>query len=117
MLNLAEVFDAINRMLVNRFPDRTVYVNEEPQDFRRESFALFEDYTNMDDGGVDCVEFTLSYTIIGYLPKDRRGNVDRLGLIRLKNEVLNLFRSGRVETSDRSLLITEIKGEKTCYIH
>ena len=110
MIEVNEILDAINLLLVKKWPDRTVYCDEVPQEFTRQSFAILEDSVNVEDGGPDCVEITASYTILGYLPKDRRGHVDRLGLNRLLREMQDLFRSGRLLVSDRALLITECSG-------
>ena len=110
MLEANEILDAINGLLVDEWPDRIVYCDDVPQDFTRKSFAILEDSVNVEDGGPDCVEITASYTILGYLPKDRRGHVDRLGLNRLLREIQDLFRGGRLFISDRALPITGCTG-------
>ena len=110
MLEANEILDAINRLLVDKWPDRIVYCDDVPQDFTRKSFAILEDSVKVQDGGPDCVEITASYTILGYLPQDRRGHVDRLGLNRLLREMQDLFRGGRLTVSDRALPITECSG-------
>lgn len=110
MLEANEILDAINCLLVKKWPDRIVYCDEVPQEFTRKSFAIWEDSVNVEDGGPDRVEITASYTILGYLPKDRRGHVDRLGLNRLLRQIQDLFRGGRLFVSDRALPITECSG-------
>ena len=110
MLEANEILDAINGLLVDEWPDRIVYCDEVPQEFTRKSFAILEDSVKVQDGGPDCVEITASYTILGYLPQDRRGHVDRLGLNRLLREMQDLFRGGRLLVSDRALPITECSG-------
>ena len=110
MIEANEILDTINRLLVDKWPDRVVYCDEVPQEFTRKSFAILEDCVKVKDGGPDCVEITASYMILGYLPKDRRGHVDRLGLNRLLRQMQDLFRSGRLFVSDRALPITECSG-------
>lgn len=110
MIEANEILDAINRLLVDKWPDRAVYCDEVPQEFTRKSFAILEDSVKVEDGGPDCVEITARYTILGYLPKDRRGHVDRLGLNRLLRQIQDLFRGGRLFVSDRALPITECSG-------
>lgn len=110
MLEANEILDAINGLLVDRWPDRIVYCDDVPQEFTRKSFAILEDSVKVEDGGPDCVEITASYMILGYLPKDRRGHVDRLGLNRLLRQIQDLFRGGRLFVSDRALPITECSG-------
>lgn len=110
MLEANEILDAINGLLVDEWPDRIVYCDEVPQEFTRKSFAILEDSVKVQDGGPDCVEITASYTILGYLPQDQRGHVDRLGLNRLLREMQDLFRAGRLLVSDRALPITECSG-------
>lgn len=110
MIEANEILDAINRLLVDKWPDRVVYCDEVPQEFTRKSFAILEDSVKAEDGGPDCVEIIASYTILGYLPKDRRGHVDRLGLNRLLRQMQDLFRGGRLFVSDRALPITECSG-------
>jgi len=110
VLEANEILDAINELLVDKWPDRTVYCDDVPQDFTRKSFAILEDIIKVEDGGLDCVEITASYTILGYLPKDRRGHVDRLGLNRLLRQMQDLFRGGRLFVSDRALPITGCSG-------
>lgn len=105
-----EILDAVNRLLVEHWPDRTVYCNTIPQEFTRESFALLESFYKVEDGGLDCVEITAGYTILGYLPQDKRGNVDRLGLGILLREMQDLFRGGYLPVSDRALRVTECSG-------
>lgn len=103
MLGANDILDAINRLLVNRWKDRVVYCNQIPQNFDRESFAIFEEKYRMEDGGVDCVEVTATYTLIGFLPRDSHGNADRLALGELRQELLGLFRGGRLFAADRAL--------------
>lgn len=110
MIQANEILDAVNRLLVEHWPKRTVYCNTIPQEFTRESFALLESFYKVEDGGPDCVEMTAGYTILGYLPPDKRGNVDRLGLGILLRDMQDLFRSGRLLVSDRALPITECSG-------
>ena len=110
MLEANEILDAINGLLVDEWPDRIVYCDEVPQEFTRKSFAILEDSVKVQDGGPDCVEITASYTILGYLPQDRIGYVDRLGLNRLLREMQDLFRGGRLLVSDRALPVTECSG-------
>ena len=105
-----EILDAVNRLLVEHWPDRTVYCNTIPQEFTRESFALLESFYKVEDGGPDCVEITAGYTILGYLPPDKRGNVDRLGLGILLRDMQDLFRCGYLPVSDRALRVTECSG-------
>lgn len=110
MIQANEILDQINRLLVKKWPKRTVYCNTVPQEFTRESFALLETSIQVEDGGLDCVEVTAGYTVLGYLPPDKRGNVDRLGLGVLLRDMQDLFRSGRLLVSDRALPITECSG-------
>lgn len=110
MIQANEILDQINRLLVKKWPKRTVYCNTIPQEFTRESFALLESFHKVEDGGLDCVEVTAGYTVLGYLPPDKRGNVDRLGLGILLRDMQDLFRSGRLLVSDRALPITECSG-------
>lgn len=110
MIQANEILDQINRLLVKKWPKRTVYCNTIPQEFTRGSFALLESFHKVEDGGLDCVEVTAGYTVLGYLPPDKRGNVDRLGLGILLRDMQDLFRSGRLLVSDRALPITECSG-------
>ena len=56
------------------------------------------------------MEITAGYTILGYLPPDKRGNVDRLGLGILLRDMQDLFRCGYLPVSDRALPVTECSG-------
>ena len=62
---------------------------------------------------------TAGYTILGYLPPDKRGNVDRLGLGILLRDMQDLFRCGYLPVSDRALRVTECSGsiEGAAFLH
>ncbi|MEA5085100.1 MAG: hypothetical protein VB018_13280 [Lachnospiraceae bacterium] len=105
MLRTMDILNAINRELVKKFPDRTVYIDRIPKNFERPSFLLEFVTTSLNGKNKNTVEVTEYYTITCYEETDRCYNSDTVKLIETQSDVLGIFRVGKLEVLDRCINI------------
>ena len=110
MVNQKELFRSINRILVDPFPDYTVYINACPKEFDRPSFLLELVRISQRDANRKTVEKTAYFTITCFYTVDNRYQSDIENLIDLQENVLQLFAKGYVTVGDRAIKVTGSTG-------
>lgn len=105
MIKQAELLDAVNRLLTAGWPERMVYREDVPTDFKRPSFLLemisFEPLP-VTPVLLDCNAFI---TITGFETLDVYKKMDTGRLMLLQTELLTLFAGGKLTVGNRSLNI------------
>ena len=111
MIGINQIIDEINRRLVERFPDFTVYVEHVPQDFVRPSFFIrFVQIGAQERIAYDVIRQTPQFTITYYAETDAYYRTDKTGMHGVLNAILLLFRHGNIIVGDRSLNIQATAG-------
>lgn len=110
MVTAMDVLNAINLLLVKRYPDRTVYVQRCPKNFARPSFFLELIRQDAESANKGLLAETMYFLLTCFASKDEYYNSDALELIQLQNDVLNLFRSGYLGVGDREIKIEASGG-------
>ncbi len=110
MTRQTDILTAINRLLVERFPDYTVYVQDCPKDFKRPSFLLEFIRLSQVDANRITVEKTIYYTITCFVPVDKRYCSDTEELIDLQEDVLQIFSQGFIKVGDRAIKVQGSTG-------
>lgn len=104
MVPATGVLDAINMLLVGRWPDRTVYVNLSKQDFERPSFSI--DYISSEGRTANTrytKDITDYYTIRCFIETDEYHEQEALALMELQHDVVLLFDAGYIAVGDRAV--------------
>lgn len=91
MLVENQLLDAINAVLVQAFPGRTVYVNIQPQEFERPSFFISSGEKSSKPATRTTIVRTETYTVTLFEPVDERGISKLEELSRVQAQVGALF--------------------------
>ena len=111
MVTAMDVLNAINLLLVKRYPDRTVYVQQCPKNFARPSFFLELIRQDAESANKGLLAETMYFLLTCFASKDEYYNSDALELIQLQNDVLN-----QMCIRDRSTTRPDHTGmEASCY--
>ena len=107
-----EIFKALCRLLSGAYDGVEIYIGDVPQQFARPSF-LIEDAGSRYDPEHSCktAENTLYLTVtcFGRLTDGYRTE-DQLELLRRQQEVIDLFKDGRLQAGDRSIRASASSG-------
>lgn len=110
MIGTNDLLDEVNRLLVTKQPDRTVYVNRCPVKFDRPSYWLEAVKTEVTDAARDLVRVRAYFMVTCFVTMDEYGNCDDLELTRAQNEVIDLFREGYVRIGNRAVKVAASTG-------
>ncbi|WP_313342518.1 DUF6838 family protein [Sedimentibacter sp.] len=108
ILNSIKIMDAINTLLVNKYPEYTVYIDLCPDDFDRPSFLIEQIRKNVDSVNKGTVKVTEYFSVTCF---EDTGDYTTNLLIR-QQEVLDMFRSGYLNVEDRSIKAKANNGGK-----
>ena len=107
-----EIFKALCRLLCGAYEGAEVYIGDIPQQFTRPSF-LIEDAGSRYDPEHSCrtAENTLYLTVtcFGKLVDGYRTE-DQLELLSRQQDVIDLFKDGRLQAGDRSIRVSASSG-------
>ncbi|HOR12287.1 MAG TPA: hypothetical protein PKX46_00065 [Clostridia bacterium] len=98
--------DAINAVLIQKWPERYVYVGFVPKDFKRPSFLLERVMAQATQHTRHTVKKTEYFVITCFVPINVYGQQEQLALLILQDEVMALFSSGAITAGDRAFEIT-----------
>lgn len=110
MVKLSDVLNAAAALVAKAFPDRYVYIGQEPDQFERPSFFLELVTTNRirQNIGTDETEIYLTLTIHEKLDTSRNGN--QVSALEDMETVLGLFRMGILRAGGRALPVAASSG-------
>ena len=117
MVKLSDVLNAAAALVAEAFPDRYVYIGQEPDQFERPSFFLELVTTNRirQNIGTDETEIYLTLTIHEKLDTSRNGN--QVSALEDMDTVLGLFRMGILRAGGRALPVAASSGGPVSYTH
>lgn len=110
MLDLIKIRDEINKLLVKKYPNLTVYINKVPKDFERPSFLIEYVASTQDTINKDTVKEKIFYTITYFSKVDEYYNTDKLDLHQILVEILKIFRIGYIKIEGRAITINASSG-------
>lgn len=119
MITGSEILDAINGLLVKKWPDRTVYRDTLPKGFVRPSFYLTRVRETPVSGNAHLLKVTGYYTILVLSVANEYGNAASEDIVRTQDEILEFFASGKLTVGDRYVDIIASAGganEEEAYI-
>lgn len=110
MLTKGKIIEAVNTLLVQKYPDYTVYPNREPANFERPSFLIMAPRYSPKTVNFGIVEETIYLTITCFGEVDDYGNSDANRLSALQEGVLGMFRCGYIPVEDRAVKVEASDG-------
>ncbi|MEA5136471.1 MAG: hypothetical protein VB035_10095 [Candidatus Fimivivens sp.] len=110
MLTKTKVIKAVNTLLVQPYPNYTVYLNREPSNFERPSFLIMAPRYTPRTANLAVLKETVYITITCFAEVDGHGSSDSDRLSALQEGVLALFRSGYIVVEDRAVKVEASDG-------
>lgn len=110
MLTKSKIREAINALLVQKYPDYTVHINREPADFTRPAFLITVPRHTPRAANHATLQEKVYLTITCFAVVDGFGNSDTDTLDALQEGVLGLFRSGYIVVEDRAVKVEASDG-------
>lgn len=110
MITTNQIIDAINKMLIGKYPKRTVYINLCPKGFDRPNFLIEAITSKIRAANRNTVEITAYFTVTCFEKIDSYSNSAMTELLDIQNGVMDLFNQGYIKVSDRSLDIQASTG-------
>lgn len=91
MLKDTEILDGINAVLCRGFPDRTVYINVQKEDYDRPSFFILSEKKSARPATAATVERTVRYSILAREKADENGISSLEELQNTQAKIVELF--------------------------
>lgn len=113
MVRMQDIVDAINVLMVKKFPKATAYINTCPKDFRRPSYLIQNTYVYREDASRSTVFVTADFIITYFVETDSRYIMNIEKLRQAQADILDLFSCGYITVDDRRLKVTGSEGETT----
>jgi len=110
---MQDIVDAINVLMVKKFPKATAYINTCPKDFRRPSYLIQNTYVYREDASRSTVFVTADFIITYFVETDSRYIMNIEKLRQAQADILDLFSCGYITVDDRRLKVTGSEGETT----
>lgn len=110
MLTKSKIREAVNALLVQKYPVYTVHINREPADFTRPAFLITVPRHKPRTANLAVLEETVYLTITCFAAVDGHGNSDTDELDALQEGVLGLFRFGYIPVKDRAVKVEASDG-------
>ena len=110
MLTKSKIREAVNALLVQKYPNYTVHINREPAKFERPAFLIMAPRHTPRTTSHDTLQETSYFTITCFAAVDGHGNSDSGELDALQEGVLGLFRPGYIVVEDRAVKVEASDG-------
>lgn len=110
MLDSIKIMDAINGLLVEKYPNHTVYIDPCPKQFERPSFLI--EIITVDQEAVNrrTIQETVYITITCFDETDDYKHSDTTNLLTVQQGVLDIFRSGYILVDGRAVKVKASSG-------
>lgn len=105
-----DLIDAINLMLVEKFPKTKVYVTYSKKGFDRPSFFISYVSGKQDDLNRNAYTGNINIQVVYFSPLDDYMNVDLMAQNQEWDEIRSVFSSGYIKVGDRAAKIKELTG-------
>ena len=110
MIDFIKIQDEINRLLVEKYPNFTVYINKIPQDFERPSFAIEFIRNSPEEVNKGIIKEIDYFTITYFAELDDYYNTDKFNLQNVLLNIQRIFRSGYIKIEDRAIKVKTSSG-------
>ncbi|MDD3173583.1 MAG: hypothetical protein PHF63_07985 [Herbinix sp.] len=110
MIKQNDILTAINRILVELYPDYMVYINNCPKDFTRPSFEIGLIRVSQTDACRTTVEKTAYYTLTCFTTVDEYHMSEPEDLIDLQDTIIQKLQIGYVIVGDRAIKFKSSTG-------
>ena len=97
-------------LLVQEYPEDTVYIDLCPKDFDRPSFWIEAIRKTIDSVNKRTVKVTEYFSITCFDETDNYYNSDTVNLLTRQQQVLDMFRSGYLSVDDRAIKVKASAG-------
>jgi len=104
MVKTNDILKAISLLIKSKYPDRMIYKNRCPQNFKRPSFWLENVKVDTAPANFCTVKVTAYFSLTCFIKLTPYGDQDSLELTDVQDEITKLFRRGSVKVGDRSLV-------------
>jgi len=110
MINGMKIMDEINRLLVKKYPNHTVYLDLCPKNFDRPSFLIELVTINRRPINSRTIEETVYFTITCFDEVDKYSHSNTVNLLTVQQGVLDIFRQGYIKVDDRNVEVKASSG-------
>lgn len=110
IINSIKIIDEINRLLVEKYPGCTVYIDICPKNFERPSFLIELITTRQGPVNKRTIQETVYYSITCFEKTDDYSNSSTIDLLTVQQNVLNIFRAGYIKVDDRAIEVKASSG-------
>lgn len=110
MLSVADIQNAVESLLGERFPGETVYRDLAPTDFERPSFLVECGPVKMAEAGRMTLDVTAAVKVKAFVPVDEYNNSQVAEIAQRMMAVLELFAAGYLALGDRALRVAGNEG-------
>jgi len=119
MLTPNSIIDAVNDLLVEKYPKAPVYVNLRPKDFERPSFLVELVDMKRADVNYSTVSVAAKIAVTCFVDVDGRYNSDVVKLAEKQGGVMDMFANGYLAVGDRCISVEAAEGGidfSDCYV-
>lgn len=102
--------DEVNRLLVQKYPDYTVYIDLCPKHFERPSFLIELVTVTQKPVNSKTIQEKVYFTITCFDTTDDYSHSDTVSLLAVQQGVLDIFRQGYIKVEDRSIEVKASSG-------
>ena len=110
MIDFIKIQDEINILLVDNYPDFTVYINKIPQNFERPSFLIEFIRSTPEEVSKGVIKEIDYFTITYFAEVDDYYNTDKFDLQNVLLNIQKIFRKGYIEIEDRAIKVKTSNG-------
>jgi hypothetical protein len=105
MITNQKIIDEVNRLLVEIYPNYTVYINQVKDGFERPSFFIEFIIDNSSEINKNTTDESLFLQLTYFAKEDKFGLVDSIEQQEVLIKLKNLFKKGYITVEDRAIRV------------
>ena len=109
-MEINDVLAAFEAALHTKYPEEPVYYDELPKGFKRPSFTLECNRSEVIDVNLALVQHKLTVLVTSYVEVNAHSDSSRAELNRRESAVLTIFGAGYLRVGDRCITVSAAKG-------
>jgi hypothetical protein len=110
MINALKIIDEVNRLIVEKYPDCTVYINNMPEGFERPSFFIDLIFDSSSSNNRALTDERVSLQLVYFSPVNGHFLSDATSKLAVHSELKNMFQAGFIKVDDRAIKITSYQS-------
>ena len=110
MVAMIDIIEEINKIIEEKFPDDTVYINLQPKDFTRPCTVIELVDVERTDASRNTISVVASFAITCFTEIDGHYRSDLERLVERQHEIIDLFACGYLKVGDRCLHLSAGTG-------